>query len=184
MPLTEVILVDTSDRAIGKSEKMHAHIHGLLHRAITVYIFNSQGELLLQQRAKSKYHSGGYWSNSCCGHPMPRENTQAAAERRLEEEMGLQLDLTEIAEISYNLPVSNGLTEHEYAHIFMAISDQQPKLNPEEADECCYLPITDIERQFQFGPRQFTPWFRETFQQIITYAKACPDLKPIFIANS
>ena len=184
MPVTEVILVDDSDRAIGKSEKMHAHIHGLLHRAITVYIFNSQGELLLQRRAKSKYHSGGYWSNSCCGHPLPCENTQAAAERRLKEEMGLQLKLTEILEISYNLPVSDGLTEHEYAHIFMAITDQQPQLNPDEADEYCYLPIMEIERQLQFGQRQFTPWFKETFHRIMAYAKVYPDLSHILTANS
>lgn len=183
MSVTEVILVDANDRPTGKSEKMHAHVHGLLHRAITVYVFNSQGEILLQRRAKSKYHSGGAWSNSCCGHPMPGEKNQAAAERRLYEELGLQLKLNEIMEISYNLPVSDSLIEHEYAHIFTAISDQQPNLNPEEAEDWCYLSRAEIEQQLQCGSRQFTPWFTATFQRIMTYAQTYPDLKSLFTSN-
>lgn len=120
MSAIEVILVDKNDIPTGKMEKLEVHEKGLLHRAVTVYVFNRKGEFLLQRRAASKYHCGGLWSNTCCGHPFPGEGTQQAAERRLREEMGLSISLQPVFEISYNMPLNNGLTEHEYGHVFSA----------------------------------------------------------------
>ncbi|MGD8106702.1 isopentenyl-diphosphate Delta-isomerase [Pantoea sp. FN0302] len=166
MSAIEVILVDPLDRPVGIMEKQEVHEKGLLHRAVTVYVFNHQHQLLLQRRASAKYHCGGLWSNTCCGHPYPSEPTQHAAERRLREEMGLDLTLTAMFELSYNLPLSNGLTEHEYGHVFFAISDAQPQLNPEEADACRWLSLEAIQQEITHDPARFTPWFLYTFARI------------------
>lgn len=166
MSAIEVILVDSQDRPTGKMEKMEVHEKGLLHRAVTVYVFNSDHQLLLQRRARDKYHCGGLWSNTTCGHPYPQESTQSAAERRLEEEMGLRLPLQPVFELSYNLPLSNGLTEHEYGHVYFAVSDDPPRINPEEAEAWRYSSLTDIQREMHTHPERFTPWFLLTFARI------------------
>ncbi|MCU5772910.1 isopentenyl-diphosphate Delta-isomerase [Erwiniaceae bacterium BAC15a-03b] len=166
MSAIEVILVDHLDRPTGRMEKLEVHEKGLLHRAVTVYVFNSQHQLLLQQRASDKYHCGGLWSNTCCGHPYPLESTQHAAERRLYEEMGMRLTLTPMFELSYNLPMSNGLTEHEYGHVYFAVSDDLPRLNPQEADNWCYASIEEVTRRVEQDPDAFTPWFLHTFARI------------------
>lgn len=172
MSAIEVILVDHLDRPTGKMEKLEVHEKGLLHRAVTVYVFNSSGELLLQRRASSKYHCGGLWSNTTCGHPCPAEPTQQAAERRLFEEMGLELSLTPVFELSYNLPLSNGLIEHEYGHVYFAVSDDIPTPNPQEADDWCYRSVSDIQHAMLEEPQQFTPWFLYTFPRIPAYLNA------------
>jgi len=166
MSAIEVILVDHRDRATGKMEKLEVHEKGLLHRAVTVYVFNHRQELLLQRRASEKYHCGGLWSNTCCGHPYPHETTQHAAERRLNEEMGLDLTLTPMFELSYNLPLSNGLIEHEYGHVFFALSDASPQLNPQEVDACRWLSLEAIQQEITHDPSRFTPWFLYTFARI------------------
>lgn len=172
MPAIEVILVDHLDRPTGKMEKLEVHEKGLLHRAVTVYVFNSRHELLLQRRASDKYHCGGLWSNTCCGHPYPHESTQDAAERRLSEEMGMVLSLTPVFSLSYNLPLSNGLTEHEYGHVFFAISDVHPTLNPDEADAWCYRPVSELRDEMARDPQRFTPWFLHTFPRIPEYLES------------
>lgn len=174
MSAIEVILVDHLDRPTGKMEKLEVHEKGLLHRAVTVYVFNSRQELLLQRRASDKYHCGGLWSNTCCGHPYPHESTRDAAERRLREEMGMDVTLTPVFELSYNLKLSNGLTEHEYGHVFFAVCDTLPQLNPQEADAWDYRPMALIEEQMQQQPQQFTPWFLHTFPRIPDYLKQFP----------
>ncbi|WP_455865221.1 isopentenyl-diphosphate Delta-isomerase [Pantoea agglomerans] len=166
MSAIEVILVDRHDRPIGRMEKLEVHQKGLLHRAVTVYVFNSRHQLLLQQRATGKYHCGGLWSNTTCGHPFPQESTQHAAERRLREEMGMRLSLDPAFELSYNLPMGNGLTEHEYGHVFFAFSDEQPQPNPEEAGGWRYASLNEIEQEMQRYPERFTPWFLHTFARI------------------
>ena len=166
MSAIEVILVDHLDRPVGKMEKLEVHEKGLLHRAVTVYVFNHQHQLLLQRRASDKYHCGGLWSNTCCGHPYPSESTQQAAERRLREEMGLDLALTPVFELSYNLPLSNGLTEHEYGHVFFAVTDAQPQLNPAEADASRWLSLAAVQQEITRHPDHFTPWFLFTFARI------------------
>lgn len=168
----EVILVDQHDRPTGKMEKMAVHEQGLLHRAVTVYVFNSRHQLLLQQRAKEKYHCAGLWSNTTCGHPYPQEETQHAAERRLREEMGMQLSLHPVFELTYFLPLSNGLIEHEYGHVYFTFSDELPQPNPEEADAWRYAALDEIATEIRDFPERFTPWFMLTFSRIPEAFKA------------
>lgn len=166
MAAIEVILVDRHDRATGKMEKLEVHKKGLLHRAITVYIFNTQHQLLLQQRAYGKYHCGGLWSNTTCGHPYPQERTRHAAERRLSEEMGMSVAMEPVFELSYNLQLGNGLTEHEYGHVYFGISDDLPRINPEEAADWRYASLAEIQHEIEQHPERFTPWFLHTFSRI------------------
>jgi isopentenyl-diphosphate delta-isomerase len=132
--MTDVILVDSNDAPIGTMEKLEAHQKGALHRAFSVFAFNGRGELLLQRRAPHKYHSAGLWTNTCCSHPAPGEDTEAAAHRRLQEEMGFDCPITHIGSLTYRTEFANGLIEHEFDHIFIGRFDGQPVLNPEEAD--------------------------------------------------
>lgn len=169
MSAIEVILVDQHDNPTGKMEKQEVHEKGLMHRAVTVYVFNRKGELLLQRRAASKYHCGGMWSNTCCGHPFPGEATLHAAERRLREEMGLRLSLSPVFEVSYNMALNNGLTEHEYGHVFFAVTDRHPQLNVQEADGWRYSPLTQLQAEVAASPARFTPWFLFTLQQAISH---------------
>src|SRR4249919_2599143 len=113
----EVILVNEQNEAIGTMEKMEAHRKALLHRAFSVFIFNSKGEMLLQQRALNKYHSGGLWTNACCSHPRPGELIEDAATRRLKEELGFETPLKKIFQFTYQASFDNGLTEHEFDHV-------------------------------------------------------------------
>ncbi|MEI2265237.1 isopentenyl-diphosphate Delta-isomerase [Erwinia sp. CGal63] len=166
MSAIEVILVDGQDRAIGRMEKLEVHQKGLLHRAVTVYVFNSRHQLLLQKRASGKYHCGGLWSNTTCGHPYPDESTRDAAERRLYEEMGLSLTLSPMFELSYRLPLDNGLIEHEYGHVWFTLSDELPQPNPAEADDWRYASLAEIRQEIAEHPERFTPWFLLTFARI------------------
>lgn len=118
------MIVNTSGQTIGTMDKMAAHKSGTMHRAFSVFIFNSKGQLLLQQRAFDKYHSGGLWTNTCCSHPKLGEFTLDAAHRRLQEEMGMDCELTELFQFSYRHEFENGLIENEYDHVFMGISDE------------------------------------------------------------
>ena len=114
----KVILVNEHDDMVGIMDKMEAHQQGLLHRAFSIFIFNTKGEMLLQQRAFSKYHSGGLWTNACCSHPLPGEKTEDAAQRRLKEEIGFETSLEKIFDFVYKAAFENGLTEHEFDHVF------------------------------------------------------------------
>lgn len=157
----EVILVDESDLALGFSEKLAAHLNGgQLHRAFSVFVFNPQGELLLQQRAAEKYHFGQLWTNTCCSHPRPGETTPAAAQRRLHEELGFTTALTEVGHFVYRAedPVS-GLTEHELDHVFVGYYDAQPQPNPDEVLAFRWQPLDSVIREHLTFPERFTPWF-------------------------
>lgn len=166
MVVNDVILVDEQDNELGQMEKIQAHREGALHRAITVYLFNPSGELLLQQRAQEKYHCGGLWSNTCCGHPQPQENTSDAAHRRLYEEMGLRVNLTPVFQLQYKLSLSNGMTEHEFDHVFFGITREQPVPDPDEAMGWCWQSLEGVEALMTEKPDQFTPWFRLTISHI------------------
>lgn len=155
----QVILVDEHDNPVGTLEKLEAHRRALRHRAISVYLFNRAGELLLQRRAPGKYHCGGLWSNSCCGHPHPGETAQDAAERRLFEEMGVRVPLHKLFEFSYCLELPGGLTENEYGHLFGAVDDQPPRPDPAEADDFRYIRLADLDTELLATPERFTPWF-------------------------
>jgi isopentenyl-diphosphate Delta-isomerase len=164
-----VILVDACDKPVGKMEKMEAHRKGLLHRAFSIFIFNQKGELMLQQRAFSKYHSPGLWTNTCCSHPRLEEETQAAAHRRLKEEMGYDCDLKELFSFTYQADVGNGLTEYEFDHVFTGIWNDQPRLNKAEVESWKFISMFDIKNEMLDNPANYTVWFRIAFEEIENY---------------
>jgi isopentenyl-diphosphate delta-isomerase len=163
----QVVLVDQQDQQMGTMEKMEAHRKGLLHRAFSVFIFNSKGELLLQQRARDKYHSAGKWTNTCCSHPRPGEKTADAALRRLNEEMGLQCKLEHRFSFLYQADLENQLSEHEYDHVFFGYTDALPILNPEEAIAFRYISIRALSLELEQQPGEFTAWLKICFPKIM-----------------
>ena len=154
-----VVLVDENDNELGLHEKLDAHEKGLLHRAFSVLIYNQKGEMLLQQRALTKYHSGGLWTNACCGHPMKDEPTDNAPHRRLQEEMGFNTDLTKKTTFIYNVPVPPNLIEHEYLYVYSGIYDDAILPNPEEAMAYRWISKEGLEQEIAEYPETFTPWF-------------------------
>lgn len=164
-----VVLVDEQDNPIGKMEKQQAHIEGLLHRAFSIFIFNSEKKLLLQKRASSKYHCGGLWTNSCCSHPRENENIQDAANRRLAEEMGMQCSLKPIFTFMYRAEFDNGLIEHEFDHVFFGESDQNPKINLEEVETYRYIAMEDLQQEVKEFPQNFTPWFIIALDRVLAF---------------
>ena len=155
-----VVLVNAQDEEIGTMEKMEAHRRGVLHRAFSVFIFNGSGQMLLQQRAFSKYHSAGLFTNACCSHPRPGETTADAATRRLFEEMGLTVPLRHHSHFIYESHFENGLTEHEFDHVFTGTTDADPEINPEEVASFKWMDVAEIKKQIFHHPEQFTTWFR------------------------
>ncbi|ACY86232.1 isopentenyl-diphosphate Delta-isomerase [Edwardsiella piscicida] len=172
--MIEVVLVDEHDVVQGHMEKLAAHRQGCLHRALSVYIFNARGELLLQRRAADKYHAGGQWSNTCCSHPLPGESVERAAGRRLQEEMGMQCDLTPGLTLRYRVDVGQGLTEHELTHVFIGQSDGMPQLNLAEADAFAFREPTAILRHMAQQPDYYTPWFRACLTPVLQHVAAHP----------
>lgn len=160
MNAEHVILVDEEDHTLGVMEKLRAHSEGRLHRAVSVFVFNSKNELLLQKRAPHKYHSGGLWTNTCCSHPRPGENTLVTATRRLREEMGLKCLLQYKTKFLYKARLDNNLTEHELDHIFFGHSDFMPEINKEEACDFRYLALRDIKKDILKNPAAYTEWFK------------------------
>lgn len=156
---SEVILVNEKDEEIGVMDKLEAHRQALLHRAFSVFIFNEKGEMLLQQRADSKYHSGGLWTNACCSHPAPGEETEKAARRRLLEEMGFTTSIVKIFDFTYRAEFDNGLIEHEYDHVFLGMYKGEVKPDPEEVQDFCYLDMETLKRRLDEEPESFTAWF-------------------------
>lgn len=169
MSNTEVILVDERDNPIGEMEKFEAHRLGRLHRAFSVFIFNNAGEMLLQQRAFSKYHSGGLWTNACCSHPSPGEEVSAAALRRLSEEMGFTTPLEKVFHFIYRAEFGNGLIEYEFDHVFAGVYDGDVKFNPDEVADFDFKPMHEIETLLSNSPEEFTEWFKIAFSGIRDY---------------
>jgi isopentenyl-diphosphate delta-isomerase len=161
-----VILVDNKDNPVGIAEKMEAHRKGLLHRAFSIFIFNSKGEVLLQQRALHKYHSGGLWTNACCSHPNPGEETLTAAKRRLKEEMGFETPVEKIFDFVYKTEFDNGLTEHEFDHIYTGEYDDKIEFNINEVMDYCYKDIKHIRISLQTNPEKYTIWFHLAFPMV------------------
>lgn len=161
------MIVNASGGAIGTMDKMAAHRSGTLHRAFSVFIFNSKGQLLLQQRALDKYHSGGLWTNTCCSHPRLGERTSDAAYRRLREEMGMECELTELFQFSYRHEFENGLIENEYDHVFMGISDELPLPNPDEVGDFRYIDTDLLLFELLEQPNKYTPWFKICLEQVL-----------------
>ena len=161
-----IILVDSKDKEIGTGEKLEVHQKGLLHRAFSVNIINRKGEFLLQQRAKIKYHSGGLWTNACCSHPHAGETLETAIHRRLKEEMGFDTDLKELFTMIFRAAFSNGLTEHEFLHVYIGQWNGKVIPNPEEADDYRWIGIDELKKEIEADPDSFTPWFRLFFPRL------------------
>lgn len=159
-------LVDADDNDIGFAEKMQVHREGLLHRAFSIFIFDKRQRMLLQRRAQSKYHSGGLWSNTCCGHPRWEEDGGAAAHRRLQEEMGFSCSLKKVDVLVYKAHLPNGLTEHEYDHIYVGQFDGEPVPEPSEVGEWQWMDTQDVLESMRSSPDNFTVWFRQIVEQV------------------
>lgn len=166
----EVILVNERDEPIGTMEKIEAHRKAALHRAFSVFIFNSKGEMLLQQRALNKYHSAGLWTNACCSHPAPGEATADAAHRRLQEELGFSTSLEKIFDFTYQTAFDNGLIEHEFDHVFAGQYEQRITPNPEEVKDVCYKNLEDIQQSLETHPQKYTSWFHIAFPKVKEWA--------------
>lgn len=168
----DVILVDEQDNPVGTMEKMEVHQKALLHRAFSVFIFNSKGEMLLQKRSGTKYHSAGLWTNACCSHPRPGETTQFAAQKRLKEEMGFNTELQEVFSFVYRAPFDNGLTEHEFDHVFIGTYDGVINPNPEEVSGYRYQSIDQLKSSISKNPGDYTEWFKIALPQLERYLPA------------
>jgi isopentenyl-diphosphate Delta-isomerase len=162
-----VVLVDTHDQEIGQMEKLEAHRKGLLHRAISVFVYNSSGALLIHRRALEKYHSGGLWTNTCCSHPRPGENVADAAVRRLSEEMGMSCTLTRAFDFVYRAELDHELTEHEFDHVFVGYSDQNPNPDPAEVMDWRWIGRNELLERLNTHPEEFTAWFRIIAERVM-----------------
>ena len=169
--MEQVVLVNEQDLEIGLMEKMEAHEKALLHRAFSVFVFNDAGELLLQQRAFEKYHSGGLWTNTCCSHPRPNETVLDAANRRLMEEMGFQTTLTKVFDFIYQAEFSNGLTEHEFDHVFIGHYEGKILPDPNEVHAYEYRTMESIQASLDAKEGLFTAWFEIIFPKMMDWWK-------------
>jgi len=158
--MEQVILVDEQDNEMGVLEKMQAHREARLHRAFSVFVFNSQNELMLHKRASHKYHSGGLWTNTCCSHPRPGESAEQAAHRRLVEEMGFDCDVEEQFHFTYCRKLDNELTENELDHVFRGFYNEEPKLNIEEVEDWKWISKQDLYESINKEPTLYTEWFK------------------------
>ena len=169
----QVILVDHNDTQIGTMPKMEAHEKALLHRAFSVFVFNKEGALLLQQRAAHKYHSPLLWTNTCCSHQRVGESNIEAGKRRLHEEMGFTTDLKEVFSFKYKAPFDNGLTEHEFDHVMIGYFDDIPNINKEEVEAYKWMSLEAVKHDIELQPDLYTAWFKIIFKESyskLTYA--------------
>ncbi len=164
----EVVLVDEDDNEIGVEEKIKAHKEGKLHRAFSIFIFNSRGEMLLQKRARNKYHSGGLWSNACCSHPKPGESLEQAVHRRLKEEMGFDCDLKRVFYFIYKADLNNEFTEYELDHVFIGKYDGEINPNRNEVEDWKWISINDLKEDIKQNPNKYTVWFKIVLDKVIS----------------
>ncbi|MEO8471143.1 MAG: isopentenyl-diphosphate Delta-isomerase [Chryseolinea sp.] len=156
----DIILVDDQDHAIGTLEKMEAHRRGVLHRAFSVIVFNSQRKMLLQKRSESKYHSGGLWTNACCSHPRPNESMQEATRKRLMYEMGIPADPAFAFKFIYQASLDNNLIEHELDYVFIATYDGVPVVNKNEVEAWKFMRLDELQEDLKRYPEKYTVWLR------------------------
>ncbi|MBI5553357.1 MAG: isopentenyl-diphosphate Delta-isomerase [Candidatus Diapherotrites archaeon] len=167
--MVQVVLVDRKDRFLGLEEKQKAHQRGVLHRAFSVFIFNSAGRMLLQKRAYSKYHSGGQWTNACCSHPRPQAGFESDVHARLESEMGFDCPLKEIFSFIYKAKVGGGLTEHEFDHVFLGTYDGPVKVDVAEGDGYQWIPVSGLRKDVKLNPKAYTPWFKIALARVLKH---------------
>lgn len=164
-----VILVNENDEQIGTMPKMEAHEKALLHRAFSVFVFNDQDELMLQQRAAHKYHSPLLWTNTCCSHQRVGESNIEAGRRRLMEEMGFEVDLKDTISFIYKAPFDNGLTEHEYDHILVGRFNGLPNINPDEVESWKWMSLDAVKSDMEINPTNYTEWFKIIFEKFFEH---------------
>ena len=173
-----VVLVNEKDQKLGRMEKQQAHVAGLLHRAFSVFVFNSKGELLLQQRAESKYHSPLLWTNTCCSHPREEESYLEAAHRRLKEEMGFDCELEEKFHFIYKAQLGENLFEHELDHVFTGYYDGEFQINREEVQDFQWISMEDLRNDMKNHPEKYTIWFRIIFDEYLVKLQYAGNDKP------
>lgn len=161
-----LVLVDEQDQPIGTMEKMEAHRKAMLHRAFSVFLFNSKGEMLLQRRSLKKYHSGGLWTNTCCSHPYPDETPQQAASRRIKEELGFEASVSPAFHFIYKAELDNDLTEYEYDHVLLGQYDGPVYPNEDEVGDYCYKSMKELKDNLASHPLKYTAWFRIAFPML------------------
>jgi len=169
--MDQVILVNEQDEPIGTMEKIEAHEKALLHRAFSVFIFNDAGELMLQQRAADKYHSPLLWTNTCCSHQKEGESNIQAGKRRLQEEMGFSTELKDVCSFIYKAPFDNGLTEHEFDHVLTGTYNNEPNLNPEEAEAYKWISLEEVKSDIEKNPAVYTAWFVIIFEKFYDFIR-------------
>ena len=162
-----VVLVDADDVPVGVQEKLRAHEDGSLHRAVSVFLFDARGAVLLQRRALAKYHSGGLWSNAACGHPRPEELPLDAARRRLREEMGIACALRPAFRFTYRADLGGGLSEHEVDHVFVGRCETEPDPDPAEVMEWKWVRLDDARADLRRRPQRYTAWFGLALDEIV-----------------
>lgn len=172
--MNQVILVNHKDEPIGVMEKMEAHEKAVLHRAFSVFIFNDSGQMLLHQRAFKKYHSGGLWTNACCSHPAPGEILETAAHTRLHFEMGFDAPLFPAFSFIYKTGFDNGLTEHEFDHVFIGKYNGAVEPDTNEVQSFAFMDVKEIAEQISRSPEKFTSWFKIAFPKVVEYLAAHP----------
>ena len=165
----KVVLVDKEDFQLGLMPKLEAHRKGVLHRAFSVFVFNSSKLLLMQKRSSLKYHSPGLWTNTCCSHQRDGESTVDAAKRRLDEEMGLNVDLKETFSFIYKANLENGLIEHEFDHVLVGFTDFNPKINTNEVEDWKWIDLSFLELDLDKNPNIYTEWFKIIFKRVKGY---------------
>lgn len=180
-----VVLVDKEDNPIGKEEKLRAHLKGSLHRAFSLFVFNSREQLLIQKRSDLKYHTPGLWSNSCCSHPRPGETSFSAAKRRISEEMGFSCNIRSLFSCYYYMELNNKLIEHEKNQILIGNYDGEPNPDPQEVSDWKWLTLDNLTEEIKVSPGQFTPWFLLIMKQYFSLiGDALKDLQPALNKNN
>lgn len=169
MAQEKVILVNEKDEQIGLMEKIEAHEKALLHRAFSVFVFNDRNELMIQQRALTKYHSPGLWTNTCCSHQREGESNIAAGKRRLMEEMGFSTELKDTISFIYKAPFDNGLTEHEFDHILVGKYEEAPQPNPDEVASWKWVDLEELKKDMSANPGIYTEWFKIIFDKYYSH---------------
>lgn len=158
--MEKVVLVDEQDNELGSMEKMEAHNKGVLHRAFSVLLFNSKGEVLLQKRSSNKYHSAGLWTNTCCSHPKPSEKMEDAVARRLKEEMGIEIQPEYAYKFLYKVKLDNNLVEHELDHVYVGLFNDEPIINSHEVENWKFVGLAEVKKDILQNPKAYTYWFR------------------------
>ncbi|HNW28388.1 MAG TPA: isopentenyl-diphosphate Delta-isomerase [Spirochaetota bacterium] len=174
MHIDNVIIVDEKDNELGTAEKMEVHHAGKLHRAFSIFVVNSRGEMLIQKRADGKYHSGGLWSNACCGHHTPGESLDASAHRRLREEMGFDCDFKELFAVTYRAGLDNNIIEHEIDHVFIGVYDKDPAPDPGEVSEYAWADTKQLANDMKKNPERYTHWFKLLLEKVMMKIPAVP----------